>query len=106
MPPDGLTDDEIAQQVRQIVSSGGHVQWRPHALENMQFRKISNDEVRECLTGGYYSQQPVIPNRSGPIEYEFAMQKIVDGRLIKVVAALVPETKVKVITAMEIDRSR
>ena len=98
MPYQGLSDGEITEQVRRLVSQG-RIQWLPHALSQMADRGIAKDQVKECLQVGYYEEPPTVPNRGGAIEYKFRMAAKVDGDQLQVVASLVPDSKVIVITA-------
>jgi hypothetical protein len=95
--PAALTDREVASKVRQLVKAN-RIAWTTHAEERLACRGIDKSEVKECLLRGTFTESPVIPNRSGPVEYKFTMQATVDSELLSVAASLLPAMKVVVIT--------
>lgn len=95
-----LSDQEVERQVRQLARQGRN-RWTTHAEEKMAQRGISKDQVKQCLTAGYFEERPTISNRPGDIEYKFRMAAIVDGEPIRVVASLNPSSAVVVITLFE-----
>lgn len=67
----------------------------------MAERGYERDQVRQCLLSGHFIEQPYIPNTSGDIEYKFTIKANVDGMEIVVVASLVPDKKVAIITVYD-----
>lgn len=104
MPQQRLTDGEVLAGVRELVGMG-KVKWTPHSRERMAQRKYDSDQIKDCLRTGYFTERPSIPNRPGPIEYKFTMRASIDGDFIEVAAALLPETRVLVITVIDPDKS-
>ena len=98
--PDVLSDGQVAAEVRSLVAKG-KVRWTDHAEEMLEERRYSKDEAKECLRKGQFVEAPHVPNRPGKIQYAFAMASNVDGRSIKVVAALVPSERVVVISVID-----
>lgn len=97
MDPFDLTDAEVQAGVRVVVQSG-HVRWSRHAQERMAERGIDKGMVYECLTKGYFSEPPIVPNVAGDFQYKFTMVCSVDGDNVSVAASYIPATAVVVIT--------
>lgn len=92
-----LEDAEVQRWVRELVAAGA-IAWRDHAERAMLKRGWSKDQAKECLAKGVFEERPFVPNRPGPIQYEFAMRARVDGEDLKVAASLIPDSRVVVIT--------
>lgn len=99
MPHELLTDGQVLQRVRDFVSKG-RIKWSLHAEKKMAERGYGKDQVKKCLLGGQFTENPHQPNRAGPIEYKFTMAATIEGRGIEVVASLNPDSKVLIITAI------
>lgn len=95
-----MSDDEVLKSVRELVR-GKCIRYVHHAEIRMAERGFDRGQVAECLLKGYFVERPVIPNRSGDIEYKFTIEANVDGELIDVVAALRPHANVVVITVID-----
>lgn len=102
MPSSELSDAEVLLQVRALAKAG-RLRWTEHAQKRMAERGISKDEVKACLTCGHFGEPPTIPNRFGDIEFKFRMDATVDGERVAVAASLVPETRVVVITVIDLN---
>lgn len=100
MPDVGLTNAEVMEQVRRLVSQG-RVSWTRHILERMAERGLSKEQVKECLRIGYFEEEPTVPNRGGEIEYKFLMRAKVEGEQIRVAASLIPATRVVAISVFD-----
>jgi hypothetical protein len=96
----GLNDGEVLHQVRTLVRQG-RVHWTLHIDGQMVARGYDRGMIKECLLTGHFVERPTVPNRSGPIQYEFRMRAIVDGDQMDVVASLIPEKRVVAITVMD-----
>lgn len=95
-----LSDAEVLKKVRELVGDN-RIAWRLHAEEKMASRGIDKGQVKKCLLSGRFDERPTIPNRRGDIQYEFRMFANVDGESINVVASLVPDKNVVVITLFD-----
>ncbi len=100
MPYVPLSDGEVLEGVRTLVSQG-RISWKYHAKLRMAERGYEPGEIRQCLLSGHFVEGPVIPNRAGDVQYEFKMRATVDSVAIDVVASLVPESKVVVISVID-----
>jgi hypothetical protein len=95
-----LSNIQILEEVRALVRQN-RIRWRGHAETRMMERGYERGQVRECLLSGRFVESPIIPNKGGDIQYEFKIGASVDGVAIEVVASLVPETRVVVITVID-----
>jgi hypothetical protein len=95
-----LTDNQVLDGVRVLVRQN-KIRWTDHSEQRMEERGYDRGQIRQCLLSGVFVQRPVIPNRTGPLQYEVKMRAKVDGVWIEVVASLVPVTKVVVITVID-----
>lgn len=84
----------------------GRITWTRHIEESLAKRGLAKDQVKECLRIGNFEESPVIPNRSGDIEYKFLMRAKIDGEQIRVAASLIPETRVVAITVFDPEKQR
>jgi hypothetical protein len=100
MASKSLTDHAVKAQVRALVTTG-NVVWRVHAEEQMAARGFDKGQVKQCLCQGTFAERPHVPNRRGPLQYEFKMRARVDREPMEVVASLYPETEVVVITVID-----
>src|SRR5438309_32487 len=100
MPHTGLTDAEVLEQVRRLVSQG-RIRWTVHIEQQMAKRGIAKDQVKQCLMTGYFEERPAVPNRPGEIEYAFRMAAKVDGEQVRVAASLIPNKRVVAITVFD-----
>ena len=98
--PKALNDGQVLAEVRRLVLAG-NIRWRSHAEDRMEERGYSKYEAKDCLLRGRFVERPVTPNRRGPTQYQFAMGANVDGRPIRVVASLVPDAQVVVISVVD-----
>ena len=98
MPVKILTEGQVLKGVRDLVRQGKIAWVLPHTRVRMAERGFDSGQVKECLLKGSFSEPPVIPNRRGPIQYQFTMSARVDRENISVAASLFPESKVLVIT--------
>jgi hypothetical protein len=103
MPPRGLTNAEVLEQVRRLVKEG-RIRWTHHIQLQLEARGLAKDQVKECLSIGYFEEEPTVPNRFGDIEYSFRMKAKVDGLQMRVAASLVPETRVVAITVFDAEK--
>ena len=99
MPNEGLTNNQVLEGMRALVRQG-KISWKKHAEKRMAERGYERGQVKQCLLSGHFVEPPVIPNKGGEIQYEFKIHANVDGMAIDVVASLVPETKVVVISVI------
>jgi len=100
MPFTPLTDGEVTNGVRELVHRG-KIRWTDHSEERLAEYGYDKSQVKECLLKGVYEERPIIDNRAGPIAYVFRICAQVDGELLRVVAKLIPEDRVVVITVIE-----
>lgn len=99
MPPyQELNDTDVLNQVRDLVRKNKTI-WTGHVKEKMAERKIDSGEIKECLLKGRFTEKPHLPNSFGQIEYKFQMGACIDGEELLVVASLIPEDAVVLITA-------
>ena len=99
MPQEQLNDNQVQVAMRDLVRKGS-LRWTDHAEQRMVERGYDRSQIRQCLLSGYFFEQPYIPNRNGDIEYKFTVRGQVDGEVMDVVAVLMPETRVLVITVI------
>jgi hypothetical protein len=92
-----LTEAQVTEQVRALARQR-KIRWSAHAEDRMELRGISKDQVCECLLKGTYVEAPCIANKQ-QFQYEFRMQATVDGDQINVIASLIPQSHVTVITS-------
>ena len=97
LPERALSDGEVSAQVKQLVAAG-RIAWTSHAEIRMAKRGFEKAQVKECLLVGIFGERPYIPNRRGPIQYKFSVRARVDRQAIEVVASLIPERNVIVVT--------
>lgn len=95
-----LNNNEVLAQV-QLLARSGHIKWTTHVQERMVERGFSKGQVKQCLTTGFFTEQPTIPNAFGDIQYKFNMSSTVDGEFITVVASLYPNSNVLIITVID-----
>ena len=105
MPPHGLTNAQVREQVRELVAQG-YIRWTKHILEQLEERGLAKDQVKQCLMTGFFEEHPTIPNRRGGIEYSFRMSATVDGDPIRVAASLIPDERVVAITVFDPEAQR
>ena len=101
MPNKQLSDRQVAEEVRALVKAN-RIQWSRHAEQRMAERGIDKGMVKECLKKGQFAERPTNPNRAGAPQYAFRMETSIDQVDLAVAAALVPSTKVVVITVIAI----
>lgn len=99
MPLEQLTDSQVLGAMRALVRKGS-IRWTDHAEQRMVERGYDRSQIKQCLLSGYFVEQPFIPNRSGDVEFKFTFRGHVDGEVLDVVAVLMPETRVLVITVI------
>ena len=99
MPYELLTDSEVLTAV-QTFARQSKIGWSTHAQERMAERGFDRGQIKQCLSLGYFIERPHIPNRGGELEYKFTLEGNVDGECINVVASLIPEKKILVITVI------
>lgn len=72
-----------------------------HVSQRMVERSLSKADIKDCLKQGYFTERPTIANKPGDLQYRFRMEATVDGVRIAVGAALIPSTRVVVITVFD-----
>lgn len=100
MPQEQLTDHQVLTEIRVLVQQS-KIGWTKHAEERMAERGFEKGQIKKCLSSGTFIERPVLPNRSGELEYKFTLSGNVDGEIINVAACLIPEKKVVVITVFD-----
>lgn len=100
MPQELLTDNQVLDEVRILVRQS-KVGWTKHAEVRMAERGYERGQVKQCLSVGYFVEQPHIPNKGGELQYKFTLEGSVDGEAIRIAASLIPERKVVVITVID-----
>lgn len=100
MPQELLTDNQVLNEVRVLVRKN-KVVWTTHAEQRMAERGYERGQVKDCLLSGCFFERPYHPNRVGDLQYQFALDGNVDGEPIRVVASLIPEKKVVVISVID-----
>ena len=100
MSQDGLTDGEILKQVRDLVAKG-KVVWTGHSEQRIAQYGLAREQITDCLLRGIYEDNPVVPNRTGPLQYSFRMRCRMEGVVIRVAASLYPDSHVVVITVID-----
>lgn len=99
MPQEQLTDNQVLNEVLALVKEG-KVAWTQHVQERMAERGYERGQIKQCLSTGYFIEKPYIPNIGGELQYKFMLEGKVDGEAINVVASLIPDKKVVVITVI------
>jgi hypothetical protein len=100
MPQQYLTDNQVLDETRVLVRKG-KIRWTLHVEERMVERGYARDQITECLLSGYFIERPIDPNRGGELQYQFRIRGNIDGEVLEIVASLIPETRVVVITVID-----
>lgn len=100
MSREGLTDTQVLDETRMLVGQG-QIRWSAHAEQRMAERGYERGQIKECLLSGYFIEPPTVPNMGGNLQYKFRIHGNIDGEAIEVVASLVPENRVVVITVID-----
>ena len=92
-----LTDNDVLRGVGELAAQG-KIRWTVHVEEKMVSRGYDRGQIKKCLARGYFTERPTIANTLGPTQYKFRIEATIDGEKIAVVASLIPDEKVVVIT--------
>lgn len=84
--PRKLTEDELIELVRELVTEGGRVTFRKHALERMEQRDVTTAQVLQVLRRGELIAGPKWSETNG--NWEFTMRADTAGEEVTVGAAI------------------
>ena len=100
MPQEYLTDNQVLDEMRVLVRRG-KIRWTLHVEERMAERGFAREQITECLLLGFFIERPIDPNTGNELQYKFRIRGNIDGVVLEVVASLVPESRVVVITVFD-----